>query len=183
LPGALHTKHTKRILSRFSDGPQAKHPFELLYLAENQMVALFEVEALLGSPAIAGGVVPQPSRPWVVVNASVRLQRIVDLSDVPVQTLLRMTAQELTGDWKGYHTRSPFTTVKQPVGPAPTQSLGSALSAVTPHIEGFISLSARLPYHQILGVFPEHLIPGISIRFEYVDPAGARQSHSIEHTS
>jgi hypothetical protein len=181
LPEALHSKHTKLISSRFSEGRLARPPFEILYLAENPMVALFEVEALLGSPTMPGDVVAQPTRPWVVVNASVRLQRIVDLTDVPVaQTSLQTSAQELTGDWRGYQQRSSDTSVELPVGAAPTQALGGALRGVSPQLEGFISLSAKLPYLKILGVFPEHLLPGSLVQFQYIDPTGARQSHSIE---
>ena len=37
---ALQTNHTADIASRFNPGSAASKPFEILYLAENQLVAL-----------------------------------------------------------------------------------------------------------------------------------------------
>ncbi len=59
LPTALQTAQTKLFPSRFNAGVSAHPQFEILYLAENQMVALFEARALLGSPTTSG-VVPPP---------------------------------------------------------------------------------------------------------------------------
>ena len=139
------------------------------------MVALFEVQALFGSPTQPGGVVANQRQPWTVINVQVQLQDVADLTQVSQQTLLATTAQELTGDWYGYQQRSALTSVSQPVGTAPTQALGAALFAVS-GLEGFLTLSARLPYHRNLVVFPQKLRPGSRIVF--ADPA-TRQQHVI----
>jgi len=164
---ALATAHTRTLSSRFSDATPANPRFEILYLAENQQVALFEVQALLGSPAAPGNVIPHPRRAWVMMNVTVRLRQVVDLTDVAVQNLLETTAQELTGDWQGYRLRGPATTVQQPTGSAPTQELGLALYQV-PSLEGFRTLSARVPYNEVLAVFPAKLQPGS--RLEWLNP-------------
>jgi hypothetical protein len=144
------------------------------------MVALFEVQALMGSPLVPGGVVSNPAYPWVVINANVSLRAVVDLTDdVSAQVPLGTTAQELTGDWRGYQLRNPGTSVKSPTGAAPTQNLGLALYNMVPVLEGFITLSARLSYHKILGVFPEHLLPGSTVRFEYTDASGTKRTYSV----
>ena len=52
---ALTTYQTRVIPSRFNTGATATPQFELLYLSENHLAALFEVQALLGSPTQPGG--------------------------------------------------------------------------------------------------------------------------------
>lgn len=164
---SLVTAQTRVIPSRFNEGSSARTQFEVLYLAETQMVALFEVQALFGSPTQPGGVVANPRRPWTVINVHIQLQDVADLTQVSQQTLLATTAQELTGDWYGYQQRSALTSVSQPVGTAPTQALGAALFAVS-GLEGFLTMSAKLPYHKNLVVFPQKLQSGS--RIEFHDP-------------
>jgi hypothetical protein len=89
-------------------------------------------------------VLPNPQQAWLILNVRVTLRQVADLTPVAAQTLLGMTAQELTGDWEGYQVRQPHDSVPQPVGIAPTQALGQALFAV-PGLEGFRPVSARLP--------------------------------------
>jgi hypothetical protein len=96
-----------------------------------------------------------------VLNVDVQLQTVADLTQESQQQLLETTAQELTGDWRGYQQRSPATSVSQPVGVAPTQSLGAALFAV-PGLEGFRTLSAKLPYYSNLVIFPPEVTAGQS---------------------
>jgi RES domain-containing protein len=163
---SLATAQTAVIPSRFNAGATATLPFEILYLAENPMVALFEVQALFGSPTQPGSVIPHPRQAWITINVTVQLQAVADLTAVTAHTLLETTAQELTGDWRGYQQRSPLTTVREPVGTAPTQALGAALFAV-PALEGFRSLSAPLPYHSTLIVFPQKLQPGSVVAFHH----------------
>jgi hypothetical protein len=55
--------YTPTTTSRFSPGRLTAPAFEILYLAENPMVAMFEARALFGSPSTPGGVVPHPNRP------------------------------------------------------------------------------------------------------------------------
>lgn len=159
---ALSTGHTTTVSSRFSGASPGTPGFEILYLAENHLVALLEVQALLGSPTTPGGVVPHPHSTWTTLNVTVSLHQVADLTDLTAQALLGITAQELTGDWLGYRLRGPGTTVKGPTGLAPTQKLGAALEAV-PGLEGFKSLSAKAPYHQILSVFPKKLLSKSSV--------------------
>ena len=159
---ALATGHTTTVSSRYSGATPASPGSEILYLAENPMVALLEVQALLGSPTTPGGVVPHPHSTWTILNVAVRLSGVADVTDVAHQAVLDVTAQELTGDWLGYRLRGPLTTVKEPTGLAPTQDLGTALHGV-PGLEGFRTLSARAPYHEILVVFPRKLQAGSRI--------------------
>jgi hypothetical protein len=159
LPTALSTWHTSTLLSRFSDASPEFPGFEILYLAENHLVALLEVQALLGSPNTPGGLVPSPHGTWTTLNVNVSLQYVADLTDLASQDFLEITAQELTGDWHGYYLRSPGTTIKRPTGSAPTQELGVALFGV-PKLEAFVSLSSKAPYHQSLAIFPQKLLPG-----------------------
>lgn len=106
--------------------------------------------------------VPHPHSTWTILNVSVRLQAVAELTDVATQELLATTAQEITGDWLGYRLRGPGTTVKGPTGLAPTQELGEALFRV-PGLEGFRTLSAKAPYQEVLVVFPEKLQAGSRI--------------------
>ncbi|MBA3712059.1 MAG: RES family NAD+ phosphorylase [Pyrinomonadaceae bacterium] len=175
LPTALSTSHTKTIPSRFGVGATASPQYEVLYLAENHLVALFEVQALLGSPLSAGGVVPHPRRAWTIINITVNLHRVVDLTDIVSQSSLSTTAQELTGDWRGYGLRGSSASIRAPTGAAPTQDLGAALYAV-PDLEGFITLSAKLPDQMALVVFPQKLGAGSTVRF--IDPTTGHH-HSI----
>jgi RES domain-containing protein len=165
-PTALATAHTTRIPSRYSPATNTKPAFPILYLAEDHQVALFEVGALLGSPLPAGQYVPNPWQAWLILNVQVTLQTVADLTDITEQTKLLTTAQELTGDWRGYHIRHAQTPVSQPTGPAPTQLLGRAIHRVR-RIEGFRTLSARVPTHMNLVVFPDRLRRGSSIVFTH----------------
>ncbi len=160
---ALASAHTAVTPSRFNQGAGGNPEFEILYLTENPMVALFEVRALFGLPTTPGGVIANP-KSWTILNINVQLQQIVDLTQVSNQDQLGTSAQELTGDWLGYTQRNPNTSVGQPVGAAPTQELGAALFA-TPQVEGFLTLSAKLPYHKNLVVFPSKLQTGSSLQF------------------
>ncbi|RMH23012.1 MAG: RES domain-containing protein [Acidobacteria bacterium] len=156
---ALAVAHTNTVTSRFSGATPNQPGHQILYLAENPMVALLEVQALLGQPTTPGGLVPQPRASWTVLNASVNLQQLVDLTDLAAQAALETSAQELTGDWVGYRLRGPHTTVSQPTGLAPTHELGHELYQA-PDLEGFRTLSAKAPYHEALVVFPQKLQPG-----------------------
>lgn len=159
LATALSTRHTRTISSRFSGATPVSPGYEILYLAENHAIALLEAQALLGSPITPGGLVPHPHSTWTILNVSVRLQAIAELTDEATQNLLATTAQEITGDWMGYRLRGLGTTVKGPTGLAPTQELGDALYRV-PGLEGFRTLSAKVPYQEVLVVFPQKLRKG-----------------------
>jgi hypothetical protein len=165
LPTAFQTSHTKHFPSRFNEGPRAVQPFEVFYAAQDHQVALFEVQALLGSPYWPQGaplVVPNPNQNWVVLCVQVQLQHVADLTQAAEQVMLQTSAQELTGDWQGYQYRQPQDTVNQPVGAAPTQALGQAPFTL-PGLEGFRAVSARVPNRMNLVVFPQRLLPGSSL--------------------
>lgn len=120
---ALQTSHSKNFPSRFNEG---RNLFEILYLAEDHLVALFEVQALLGSPH--GTWVPNPYQAWIILNVHVTLHDIADLTRVSQQHLIDMTIQELTGDWRGYQLRTSTTSAIQPMGlPAPTRARRSLI--------------------------------------------------------
>jgi len=129
-------------------------------------VALFEAEAVLGSPVRPGGALPQSRLAWTIINVRVRLQRVADLTVVGQQDLLGTTAQELTGDWEGYHLRNRRTSVSEPIGLAPTQELGAALYSL-PDLEGFRTVSSKVPYAMNLVVFPQKLQPGSRVEFSH----------------
>jgi hypothetical protein len=159
---SLQTSHTRNVLSRFSPGPAGNPAFEILYLCENGTIALEEVGAQFRHPT-SGRVFTSPV-PTLIVNVDVSLQYIVDLTDVSQQRLVRTNAQELTGDWRAYSYRQPSSSVPRPVGVAPTQMLGQALFN-SPSLEGFLVMSAKLPDHRNLIVFPQKLAPGSTLRF------------------
>jgi len=143
------------------------------------MVAQFEVGALFGSPLLAGGVTANPARSWLTINAQVQLTRVADLTDVPgAQLPLLTSAQELTGDWKGYRDRNARASVPAPIGSAPTQELGAALHA-SRLFEGFLAISAKLPWQMVLGVFPGRVDVGSFVRYSYLDATGSTQTFQI----
>jgi hypothetical protein len=160
----INTAHTKATPSRFSAGPNATPPFEILYLAETPQVAQFEIGAQAGDPLVVGGILSAPGS-FALVHVKVVVQRVADLTLVSQQDSIETTAQELTGDWRGYRYRTAITApVKEPVGTAPTQALGEALFAVA-GIEGFRTLSAKLPYHRSLIIFPQKMFKGSRLEF------------------
>jgi len=163
-PTALQTSHSTVIPSRYSPATSAHPAFPVLYLSEDHQVALFEVEALLGSPLPGHHYTPHPRQAWMVLNVQVSLHAVADLTIVSEQLKILTTAQELTGDWDCYRLRSSHSSVSQPAGLAPTQLLGQALHSV-PGIEGFRTISAKIPTHMNLVVFPDKC-PQNSIVFE-----------------
>jgi RES domain-containing protein len=179
LPTALNYSHTRLFASRYYEGRSAATPFDIVYLAENPLVALFEAEALFGSPLIPGGLIANPARSWLTINADLQITRVADLTNVSdSQMPLLTSAQELTGDWKGYRQRSASTGVSTPVGVAPTQELGATLHS-SGLFEGFLTISAKMPYQRVLGLFPERLTKGSFVRYTYVDSAGRTQTLHI----
>ena len=160
LSSALSTAHTASIPSRFLANSSAAPGPRVLYLAEDPLIALYEVQALLGSPFTPGATAPNPRSSWTILNVNVTLSFVADLTSVPgAQMPLGTTAQELTGDRRGYTHRGASTSVKAPTGTAPTQDLGAALYGVS-NVQAFRSLSARVPTGQILIVFVDRLLPG-----------------------
>jgi hypothetical protein len=168
---ALATTHSATVSSRFSAATATNPGFEILYLAETRLVAEFEVRALLGSPMTPGGIIVNPAARYVVLPMQFQVSAIVDLSDPAEAIAVDTNAQELTGDWQGYRFRGPQTSVTTPTGKAPTQELGEQLFALRPDVKGIVSLSARVPYHRILAIFPKRLVAGTDF-VQYSPPGG-----------
>lgn len=148
----LRTDQTVKAPTRFNPGQAARPLFEILHLAENQLVTFYEVGALLGPPEQP---VTHPSKGKMIpIDVRVRLQSVADLTDPDQLTLLETSAQELTGAWSIY-----------PPGEAPTQRLGAALFA-TRNIEGMRAILATMPRCQTLIVFPKKLRKGSEVVFE-----------------
>jgi hypothetical protein len=148
---ALSTAHTSGVTTRFNPGKAAETPFEILYLAENQIVALYEVGAIFGPPERA---IADPHRTKMMpIGVAVRLHSVADLTDPGQQRLPDISPQELTGVWDAF-----------PPGEVPTQRLGAALYA-TDGIEGFLAVSAKRPQCKTLIVFPQKLHEGSELVF------------------
>jgi hypothetical protein len=169
--GSLRSAHTARSNTRFNPGSSAAPTHPILYLADDPVTALLEVGGLLGHPWVPGGVpgslLSHPAASFSLVQVTVRLNNITNLTDGRVQAALRSSAQELTGDWQGFRLRGTPTptlvpTALSPVGTAPTQDLGLALVS-TPNLERFVTYSARVPYRLVLVVFPHKLDPASSL--------------------
>lgn len=170
---SLQTRQTSKVHSRFNAGPLAKPKFEILYLCENPALALEEVEAQFYTRA--GQIVANPAQSWLVMNVRVQLQSVADLTSVAAQEILETNPQELTGDWQGYQTRGPHSSVTDPVGISPTQGLGQALFSV-PSLEAFQTVSAKRSDHRSLVVFPQKLLADSSL--EFVNPI-SNKVHTI----
>ena len=111
---------------------------------------------------------PNPHLALAVLNVRVNLTQVCDLTDSTPggnQDQLGTTAQELTGDWDGYHVRNVLapTNVSGPTGIAPTQELGQALSHAG--VEGILTVSAKIPTNRNLAVLPGNLLSGSSVEF------------------
>jgi hypothetical protein len=172
---ALGVAQTIFVPTRFSPAADAAPAFPILYRAENHLVALLEVGAIFATAGSRGVFLPNPQGSWTLLNVQVTLQHIADLSDVVEQMKIGTSAQELTGDWRGYLERSSRTPVRGHTGPAPSQDLGQALYNV-PSLEGFRAISSRMPMHRTLIVFPNKLRQGSRIVFTH--PATG-QTHTI----
>jgi hypothetical protein len=170
---AIATAHTRVTKSRFYDPYSATPQFPTLYLADSSLVAMFEAQALFGSLTMPGGPVAAPRGSWVILTVHVQLQAVLNLSDLTSQAALDVSAQELTGDWQGYWLRSPASNVTAPTGTAPTQMLGEAIHRDTRRLEGFTTISAKVPTNRNLVVFPDHLRTGNFVSYEWEDENGS----------
>jgi RES domain len=149
---ALSTAHSSNSRSRYNPGDAAEIPCEIIYLAENPTVALYEVKAILG-PFDRPIADPRRSK-TMIIDVDVRLSSIVDLTNPRHHKSLATSAQELTGDWEASY----------PLADAPTQRLGSALFA-TEDVEGFLAISAKMPLCKTLVIFPRKLREGSELVF------------------
>jgi RES domain len=79
LQTSLAYHHTTTIPGRFNAGSTQRPGFPVLYLAEDQLVALFEVNALLGSPFPGQVYLPSPHASWLVVHVNVQWVQLLIL--------------------------------------------------------------------------------------------------------
>jgi hypothetical protein len=169
LANPLGTAHTTTHATRFNPGTPGDPAFEILYLAGAATVALFEVQALLGSAYSGAAFVPNPAGgSWTLIDVQVNLQAIVDFTQLASRLRIQTTVQELTGDWRAYALRRPT----RPRGgihgsDVPTQLLGRRLERLR-GLEGFLSYSSRIATRRNLMIFPRKLLPGSQLR--YRDP-------------
>jgi RES domain len=169
----LAVAHTLMIDGRFNYAAPGRPGFQVLYLTEDPVTALFEVGAMLGSPTGVSTPSPTGGSHWAVIQVDVTLTAVADLSNAGQRRLIRSTVQELTGDWIGYRLRwasRPRSTATWPE--SPTQRLGEALHRVR-GLEGFVTFSARNPTRRNLVVFPDKLRKGSRIVF--TEPSGRRE--------
>ena len=176
LPAALNSAHTAAVRSRFNAGPLLPVPdrFEILYFAEDPVVAVFETEVMLGPAWKPGVPIPHPRKTsYVTIHIDIVLDDVVDLTDVTnAQQPLQTSAQELTGDWDCYGIRTPVMSVSAPTGVTPTQELGQELYR-TSSIEAFRTISAKVPYARNLVVFPQKLSSRSSLIYrDPTNPSG-----------
>ena len=122
LAEALSVEHTSQGLGRFH-----RAAYTILYLVGSPEAALYEVEFLSGRPGVPGRSVPNPRLgSFTILTVEANLSAVVDLTDFETRKALQTTAQELTGDWRGYSQRNAATRLRDPNGAAPTQDLGLA---------------------------------------------------------
>jgi hypothetical protein len=183
LTSAISTAHTVAVASRFYDPITASPQFASLYVSDSLIVAMFEAQALFGSPTTPGGAISAPAGAWVTVTVRVQLTAVVDLSDPASQVLLDVSVEELTGDWRGYRQRSAATNVSNPTGTAPTQALGEAIYQDPSDLEGLLTVSAKVPYNRNLVAFPGHFRSSSFVEYEWTDSGGVNRAYRIDQAN
>jgi hypothetical protein len=159
----LRYSHTARIPSRFNAG-SPHNAFSILYFAETPHLALFEAQAMLGSPLPGRVALPNPAGSWAIITVQVQLRHVADLTRPSQRRKVGTSVQELTGDWIGYRLRKPTPPATHPYTDVPTQLLGAGLAA-TAKLEAFLTYSARDSRHQNLVIFPQNLAKGSLVTF------------------
>jgi hypothetical protein len=180
LASAIATAHTVAVPSRFYDPITAYPQFSSLYVSDSSLVAMFEAQALFGLPTTPGGTIPAPAGGWILITVRLQLDAVIDLSDIASQALVDASVQELTGDWQGYRQRSAATNVGNPTRRAPTQDLGEAIHRDPRNLEGFLTVSAKVPYNRNLVVYPDHLRASSFVRYEWTDAGGVNREYRID---
>lgn len=149
---AIHAKHASTALSSigsFKNGGRYNiaQEFEVLYLSDNQLTALLEVEALVQT---AAGLVGLKDQPRTLLCIEYRLNAMLDLTDPSIQSALSTNFQELTGHWISINANKQI---------APTQQLGAAVHRLR-NVDGLKYPSARneIPNSYNLAIFPDRLL-------------------------
>ena len=66
---------------------------------------------------------------------------------------------------------------------APTQALGEALRRDARSLEGFRTLSAKVPCNRNLIVFPAHLGSQSYVEYEWTDPSGLKSVYRVDQNN
>src|SRR5262249_13452999 len=157
-------RHSTTFTGRFSAGSPENPAYQILYLAQDHQLALFEVRALGGRPEAP---IPDPRITWTLLPLKVSLEAVADLTDPVEQRRIGTSAQELTGKWDQY----------EESGLAPTQQLGAALFEL-PGLEGFLVPTAVPGISgKNLVIFPEKLTA--RSRVEFRDPKSGRMERLL----
>lgn len=163
----LNTSHTKTAVTRYNAGHRnpIADQFETLYMCDDRQTALYEINALLGSPT--GYYLNNPNiSPIATLTFKVMLQSVLDLSNEKQVEKIDGDVQYITGDWDAYSRRNPFNGNPAPghsvhgwTPISPTQLLGKEIHDL-PEVEGFVSVSAKVPTRKVLIIFTDKLMPG-----------------------
>ncbi len=129
--------------------------FDSVYLAEEPVTALLEVQALV---VISGGLVPLRTAPWALVTVDGIVSNVLDLTNASILKALGTNQQEMTGAWA------------RAANP-PTQELAQA-AYDSRRIAGIKYGSAKHPGGRNLVVFSDRLGPPSTDYLEVHDPHG-----------
>ena len=151
----IHAKYATTALSavgsyRFGGRYNPAGAFEVLYLADNPVTALEEVEALLRTNDDLRGV---KGPPRIVLSVECALQRVIQLHQDALQTL-NLTLEDVTAPWRESLRRN-----RTPV----THEIGR-MSFERGDVEALLAPSAKNPVTSNLVVFPDRLTEGSSLR-------------------
>ncbi|MGA9980665.1 MAG: RES family NAD+ phosphorylase [Candidatus Sulfotelmatobacter sp.] len=122
--------------------------FEVIYLAEDPITALAEVDRIFRPSAAVLGKIKGP--PVVHISVDAILEHILDITLVEVQSALATSHQELTGAWLWEQAQT---------GEAPTQRLGR-VAFESQRLCGLRYPSSKNPEGVCVAVFPDRLSGG-----------------------
>jgi RES domain len=140
---------------------------DCLYLAEDELTPLLEVTGVLRPP---GSSVPLLFEPQGMMTVDGVLTDILDLMDIPTQTALGTTYQELTGLW--LIQQAAYRAGQGPM--PPTQVLGEEAFGVG-GIVGMRHPSSKSPQGVGVVVFTARLVAGQQRLRVFNQPAGKLQ--------
>jgi RES domain-containing protein len=147
-------------IGSFENGGRYNAPrtFEVIYLAEDAITALAEVDLVFRPSGLNIGKIK--GQPMVHISIDGLLERVLDVTLIEVQQTLGTGPQQLTGSWL----------LMQSAGrEAPTQELGRIAHA-SQHFCGLRYPSSKNPGGVCVAVFPERLTG--SSYLEVYDPYG-----------
>lgn len=151
----IHAKYAATALSavgsyRFGGRYNPAGSFEVLYLADNPVTALEEVEALLRTNDDLRGI---KGPPRIVLSVECTFQHVVQLDGDALRDL-DLLLEDITRPWRESLRRN-----QTPV----THQIGQ-ISFQRGNVEALLVPSARNPTTLNLAVFPDRLLEGSSLR-------------------